>query len=110
MCRDDEDDNCNYGEGNFGAGNARSSDIGNHDAMTTFKLRKYNWAEQGVVLLFEHPDCKGTFGRLYTPTEFGHPAEYLKSDIEYNNIYNDKVSSVMIAYGTSATFYEHDSW
>ena len=62
------------------------------------------------MILFEDENCEGTFGRLYTPTEFGQVAEYLKYDMWHNNIKNDNVSGVMMAYGTSATFYEHDAW
>ena len=110
FCNDDPNDDCSHMNGQSGAGTARNPDTGHGDSLTTLKLRPYDSAKLGAVLVFRDRDCSDNTGRFYANKDPNMYAEYVKSDIEYHNTYNDDIDAVMVPYGYAVDLYEDDNF
>ena len=71
FCDDAVDDDCTEDHGNSGAGNARTTFTRPDDNLTTLKLKLYDSASQGAVVLFHDPGCTGRSGVFFSPSEAG---------------------------------------
>ena len=78
--------------------------------MTYLELREYDWRKKGAVVVFGGANCEGNAGRFYSPEEFGKTADFTTADMWVNHTHNNDISSVAIPYGTSASFYDYDTW
>ena len=53
--------------------------------------------------MFGSPDCKGYFGRAYSPKEVGLSADYNQDEMLYANIWPNDMDSILVPFGTSVT-------
>ena len=60
--------------------------------------------------MFTDGDCKDDSGRFISPVDPAQTSWYNRSDMEYLNIGNDRISSVMIPQGYALALYKDDGW
>merc|ERR1712038_65463 len=110
FCNEQIYDSCSYGDGQSGAGTARNPDMGHDGDLTTLKLRYFDSAKRGAVIAFRDNDCTNNSARFYAHENPRMYAEYMKADIEYHNVDNDEIDSVMVPYGYAVDLYSNDNF
>ena len=103
-------DDCNYGEGLWGAGSARSYRAYPTDHLTLLKLRQYRAESLGALTFFSSPDCGGTTGRLYASDDVNARRYYNADELRSNNVRTDDISSMYIPFGYSVDIYDGDGY
>jgi len=69
---------CSKETGVSGAGNVKNPKIGRNDKADRLRLRYYDVAERGAVMLFRDKDCEAQTGRFYSATDPTQTALYTK--------------------------------
>ena len=110
FCNDPLGYECGYGKGSWGAGTQWNRHIGADDRLTLLKLRTYDAAEHGAVVVFNDPDCTGVSGRFYANKDSNQDATFIYSEFKASNGRNDSVTSVKVPYGYTAYLYQHDAF
>ena len=85
FCKDKPEDDCTHMNGQKGAGTARNPQMGHNDSLSTLKLRPYDGATQGAVVVFGDMTCEANTGRFFANSDPTRYADYSTADIEYHN-------------------------
>lgn len=111
FCNDNPGDDCRNGHGSSGAGSQRAPSVGgSNDKLTTLYLYEYSQADRAAVTVFEDAGCQGKAGRLYATSDPTSKAYFSTSDLEYNNIRNDEMSSIAVPFGYSIDLYQDNGF